>query len=78
MPKLTPISPAKMMKILKSLGFSLIRIKGSHHFFHCAQTGKNTIVPQHSKETLDVSLIRQILNQIDLNIEEYDKLRQKV
>ncbi|MCX6714084.1 MAG: type II toxin-antitoxin system HicA family toxin [Candidatus Vogelbacteria bacterium] len=67
-----------MMKLLESLGFSLVRIKGSHHFFHCVQTGKNTIVPQHSRETLDISLIRIILNQIGLTVEEYDKLRRKV
>jgi len=56
MPKLVPISSIKMMKILKSLGFSLIRIKGSHYFWHCERMGKNTIVPKHSRETLDTSL----------------------
>jgi len=78
MPKLTPVSPAKMMKILKRLDFSLIRVKGSHHFFHCHRTEKSTIVPRHSGKILDVSLIRQILSQIELSVEEYDKLRRKV
>ncbi|MFA5001032.1 MAG: type II toxin-antitoxin system HicA family toxin [Candidatus Paceibacterota bacterium] len=77
MPKLVPVSSTKMMKILKRLGFSLIRVKGSHYFWHCGQTGKNTIVPKHSRKTLDTSLIRLILNQIDLTVEDYDKLRRE-
>jgi len=33
MVRLSPISPRKLIKILKKLGFEEIRITGSHHFF---------------------------------------------
>jgi len=75
MPKLSPISAKKMFKILKKLGFELIRVKGSHHFFLNNKTGKTTTVPLHSKEELSVGLLRGILKDIELSVEEYNKAR---
>lgn len=78
MPKLTPVSAKKMFKILQGLGFELIRVKGSHHFFLNHYSGKTTTVPFHAREDLSVGLIREILKDIELSVEEYDKLRKDV
>ncbi|MCG2690124.1 type II toxin-antitoxin system HicA family toxin [Candidatus Parcubacteria bacterium] len=75
MPKLSPISAKKMFKILKKLGFELIRVKGSHHFFLNNKTGKTTTVPFHTREDLSVGLLREILKDIELSVKEYEKIR---
>ncbi len=78
MPKLNIISAKKMIKILKLLGFKLLRKKGSHHFFINYKTKKTTVIPLHSNEDLGVGILKEILKDIELNIEEYEKLRRKV
>ena len=78
MPKLNLISTKKMVKILKYLGFELLRNKGSHHFFFNKDSGKTTVIPIHSTETLGIGILKEILKDIDLSVEEYEKLRKKI
>lgn len=75
MPKLVPITPTKMIKILAKLGFEEVRIKGSHHFFIHPISKKSTTIPVHSNEILGVGILKQIFRDIDLPVGEYDKLR---
>ena len=74
MPKLNPISGKKLAKILKSLGFEVIRVKGSHHYFH-HDDGRSTTVPIHSNEDVATGTMRAILADVKLSVEEYNKLR---
>ena len=67
-----------MIKILLVLGFELMRVKGSHHFFLNSTSKKTTCVPVHRNETLGVGLLKAILRDIDLNLEEFEKLRRQV
>jgi predicted RNA binding protein YcfA (HicA-like mRNA interferase family) len=78
MPKLNPISGKQMMKLLQLLGFNLIRIKGSHHYFFHPQTKKTASVPVHRNEALGIGLLKAILRDIDLGSEEFEKLRRQV
>lgn len=73
MPKLVPIKPKPLIKILKGLGFTQRDAEGSHVFFRHAD-GRTTVVPVHNKE-LSRGLLRKILNDVEISIEEYDKLR---
>ena len=73
MSKLAIISSDKMIKILLKLGFSELRQKGSHKFF-AHEDGRTTTVPDHN-EDLGRGLIRKILRDIEISIDEYDKLR---
>ncbi len=66
-----------MGKILNHLGFALIRQKGSHAYFHHPD-GRATVVPFHKGEDLGRGLIRAILRDIDLSLEEYARLRRKL
>lgn len=75
MPKLVPVSAKRMIKILLKLGFDLLRIKGSHHFYLNTKTGKTTVVPVHNNEVLGVGILKEILRDIDISIDEYEKLR---
>ena len=73
MPKLIPIKPNQLVKILFFLGFKKRDAEGSHVFF-AHSDGRTTVVPIHNRE-LSKGLLRKILNDIQLSPEEYDKLR---
>jgi len=73
MPKLVPIKPKKLIKILLQLGFKERDAEGSHLFFKHAD-GRTTVVPVHNRE-LSRGLLRKILNDVQLTVEEYEKLR---
>ena len=70
MSKLKIITSAKMCKLLDGCGFTIIRQKGSHRFFQHSD-GKTTVVPMHTGD-LDRTLVRKILKDIDMSIEEYN------
>lgn len=73
MPKLVPIKPGKLIKIVTSLGFRKRDAEGSHVFFKHPD-GRTTVIPIHCKE-ISKGLLRKILSDIRLSIEKYDKLR---
>jgi predicted RNA binding protein YcfA (HicA-like mRNA interferase family) len=77
MPKLVIISGKGMVKILKSIGFELIRVRGSHHFLENKEDGSVTTVPVHNGEDLSIGMIKDILSDVDVSKEEYEKLRKK-
>ncbi|MDD4412513.1 MAG: type II toxin-antitoxin system HicA family toxin [Patescibacteria group bacterium] len=78
MSKLNIVSTKKMIKILLFLRFELIRKKGSHHFFLNKENNKTTVIPVHNNEDIGPGLLKNILRDIDLNIDEYEKLRNKI
>ena len=73
MPKLVPIKPKKLIKILLGLGFKQRDAEGSHVFF-CHSDGRTTVIPVHTNE-ISKGLLRKILNDIQLSTEDYNKLR---
>jgi len=75
MTRLSPLSAKKLMKILVCLGFEEIRRKGSHRFFHNFQTGLSTTVPEHGNEDVGTGLLRKILRDIEIGVDEFEKLR---
>lgn len=77
MPKITPISAQKLIKILKKLDFEEVRIRGSHHFFIHPTSKKSTTIPVHRSEVLGIGILKQILRDIDLPLDQYEKLRLK-
>ncbi|MEK6952836.1 MAG: type II toxin-antitoxin system HicA family toxin [Nanoarchaeota archaeon] len=77
MTRLVPISGKKLCKILEKLGFEKIYGKGSHVRFRHPD-GRRTVVPVHSNEEIGISLLSEILRQVKLSREEYEKLREKV
>jgi len=75
--KLVPISGKKMCKILEKLGFQKVHQVGSHvRYIH--PDGRRTVVPVHGNEELGKGLLNEILKQIKLSREEYEKLRLKI
>ena len=73
MSKLVPIKSRKLIKILQHLGFKDRDAEGSHVFFQHPD-GRTTVVPVHNKD-IGRGLLRKILNDIQLTVEEYERLR---
>jgi len=76
MPKLPIIKPLVLIKILKKINFIEIRQKGSHKFFYRQKDNKATVVPIHSKD-IGRGLLRKILNEINLSVDEFIQLLHK-
>ena len=69
-----PIIDFKTMdKVLLSLGFRVVRKKGSHVFYRHPD-GRATTVPNHQGRDLARPLIREILREIELTPDEYVKV----
>lgn len=75
MPPLHPISGKKLQRLLLNIGFEEIRVRGSHHFLFHKKTSRTTTVPIHGNETLPIGIMRAILRDIELSVDEYEKLR---
>lgn len=74
MSRLPLCSARQMSRILRNLGFQLARQEGSHAVWEHSD-GRVTVVPEHPGEMLGRGLIRRILRDIDLSIDEYVRLR---
>ena len=77
MSKITVIPPPKMCAIVKKLGFILVRQKGSHAFYKHGD-GRTTVIPIHKGEDLGRGMIRSILKDIEISVEEYERLRRDI
>ncbi|MGQ9780180.1 MAG: type II toxin-antitoxin system HicA family toxin [Bacillota bacterium] len=73
MSKLPLIDAKTMEKLLFMLGFQKIRQKGSHAFYK-HQDGRTTTLPFHTNKNLARPLLREILREINLSIDEYNDL----
>ncbi|MCD4705398.1 type II toxin-antitoxin system HicA family toxin [bacterium] len=66
----------KFVKILLKLNFVKRDAEGFHVFFRHSN-GRITVIPIHNKE-ISRGLLRKILHDIQLSVEEYDKLRKEI
>ncbi len=65
MSRFPSITGVELIKALSKVGFSVVRIKGSHHHLEHAD-GRKTTVPVHGKETLGPGILLKILRDLDL------------
>jgi predicted RNA binding protein YcfA (HicA-like mRNA interferase family) len=72
--KLTPAKPDEVVRMLKKLGFTLIRQSGSHAVFRHAD-GRWTTVPIHRGRDVAKGTLRKILKDAGVTVEEFEKLR---
>ena len=66
-----------MQKLLLHLGFKRVRQKGSHVFYRHPD-GRVTTIPFHKGRVLARPLIREILREIELSIQEYNRNLKKL
>ena len=73
MTRLPRLKGREVIRLLESIGFRVIRRRGSH-FFLKHPDGRVTSVPVHAGEIIGPGLLRSILRDVDLSIEELLKL----
>ncbi|NBD74113.1 addiction module toxin, HicA family [Patescibacteria group bacterium] len=76
MPKLIPLKPKQLVKLLHELGFEERDAEGSHVLFRHPD-GRTTTVAMKSRE-VSRGLLRKILHDIDLSREAYEELRKRL
>lgn len=69
MSKEPSFSGKTLIKILSGFGFEVVRIKGSHHFLRHLD-GRTTVIPVHRNEDIGKGLLRKILSDCDLTIDD--------
>jgi predicted RNA binding protein YcfA (HicA-like mRNA interferase family) len=72
MPKYPVLKAYEIIKILKILGFYEVRQKGSHKHFK-NKDGKTTTIPIHKNRDISPILLKQILNEIDSDLDIFCK-----
>jgi len=73
MSKLALVTSKEMCKIAERRGFQKLRQKGSHATY-ADNYGNATVIPMHAGD-MKRSLIRSIIRDLGLTIDEYEQLR---
>ena len=55
-----------LIKILKSNGFEVARVRGSHHIVKHSD-GRSTVVPVHGNEVIGIGLLRKISRDVEID-----------
>lgn len=68
-----PVLKAKVLiGIIVKLGFVNTRKNGSHFFFRHPD-GRTTVIPMHQGKTIGLGLMRSILKDIKISVDEFRK-----
>jgi predicted RNA binding protein YcfA (HicA-like mRNA interferase family) len=60
------ISGKRMCRVLEQRGWALARIRGAHHIYRHAATGRRTVVPVHGDKDLKPGTQRAIMRDAGL------------
>ena len=71
--RLPRLTGGEVIAALEKIGFTVVRIKGSHHRLRHAD-GRVTTVPVHGSEMIGPGLLSRILRDCDLPREDFDAL----
>jgi len=75
MHKLPIIKGKELTKFLKSLGFKIVRTKGSHVRLRTEDQRRVTTIPIHKNKDLPKGLLRTIIREdLEISLEEFCKL----
>jgi predicted RNA binding protein YcfA (HicA-like mRNA interferase family) len=69
MTRLPRLKGKELIRILQKFGFEVVRSRGSHFLLQHAD-GRVTTVPVHSGETLGPGLLRSILRDLELAVDD--------
>ncbi len=73
MARLPRLTGKELIALLQSIGFQVIRTRGSHHFLRHPD-GRVTVVPVHGGEVIGPGLLAKILRDCDLSRDQFKKL----
>lgn len=77
MSKLPMVNFKTMDRLLRHLGFTAVRQKGSHVFYRHTD-GRTTTLPNHGNRDLARPLMREILREITISPDEFVELLKKI
>jgi len=69
MTRLPRLKGKEIIRILERAGFGVVRTKGSHAFLRHSD-GRATVVPVHSGEPIGPGLLRAILRDVEMSVDE--------
>lgn len=72
MAKLPRATGVEMVRFLEREGFTVVRVRGSHHFLE--RTDARTSVPVHGHKLLKVGTLRSILRDVGMTATEFERL----
>lgn len=70
MPKIPPLNPNKIVKILEKTGFKVIRQKGSHVIMMNSRKTR-IVIPVHPGKDIKPGLIRAIIREAGISREKF-------
>jgi predicted RNA binding protein YcfA (HicA-like mRNA interferase family) len=73
MTRLPRIKGKELVRALERAGFSLDRTRGSHAFLKHPD-GRATTIPMHARETLGPGLLRAILRDAEMTVDQLIEL----
>jgi predicted RNA binding protein YcfA (HicA-like mRNA interferase family) len=73
--RLPSLKADQVVRALRKAGFEVTRIKGSHHILrHRDDPGRGTVVPVHHGTDIKRGLLRKIIADTGLTIDEFKAL----
>jgi len=67
------VTGSEVVETLKTAGFAVLRIKGSHYFMSHGD-GRRTVIPVHSSDTLGPGLLLKILRDCGIEMRTFENL----
>ena len=74
MPRLRPAKPDEVINVLEKLGFTRVRQSGSHAIYHHPD-GRWITVSVHKGRDLGKGILRKILKDAKISVDEFEQLR---
>jgi len=71
--RLPRVTAAEAIRVLEKVGFLLVRQSGSHKILKNTE-GRRVTVPFHSGKTLHPKVLKNILKDADLTLDEFKEL----
>ena len=69
MTRLPRLRGTELVRRLEKVGFEVVRTRGSHKFLRHTD-GRVTTVPVHAGETIGPGLLRSILRDVELSVDD--------
>lgn len=66
-----------LAKVAEAAGFEWVRCRGSHNTFRSAD-GRIIVLPDHGKQMIVRPLLRKIIRDMGLTVDEYNDLAQSL
>lgn len=77
MTRLRLVPYRKLRKVAEAAGFQWVRREGSHNVFRHPD-GRIVVIPDHGSQVIVRPLLRKILRDLGLSIEEYHRLLEEL